>query len=154
MRPPSINFSFIFLFIAQFTLFAQDVTTVTSSNEDINDNLDLEAVTPVFGESKGLEDFEKRHNDPNTQISNLDLNNDGEVDYLRVMETADRNVHTICIQSIIAKDQYQILQRDKPHDKPQNPLAVVIQDLVAEHLALPQERHLQDPVLEEQDINN
>ena len=122
MRAPSINFSFIFLFIAQFTLFAQDVTAVTTSSEDISDN--------------------------------LDLNNDGEVDYLKVMETADRNVHTISMQSIIAKDQYQSLQQDKPHGKPQNPLAVLIQDLVAEHLALPQDRHLQDPVLEEQDINN
>lgn len=86
---------------------AQDVTTITASSEDISDNLDLEAVASVFGDSKDLEDFEKRLNDPDTQISNLDLNNDGEVDYLRVMETAENNVHSISIQAIIGKDQYQ-----------------------------------------------
>ena len=87
--------------------FAQDVTTITASSEDISDNLDLEAVASVFGESKDLEDFEKRLNDPKTKISNLDLNNDGEVDYLRVMETAEKNIHSISIQAIIGKDQYQ-----------------------------------------------
>lgn len=86
---------------------AQDVTTITANSDDISDNLDLEAVASIFGESKDLEDFEKRLNDPKTQISNLDLNNDGEVDYLRVMETAENNVHSISIQAVLGKDQYQ-----------------------------------------------
>ena len=107
MRLPSFIFLLIVLFIVPQTLLGQDVTTVTANSEDISDNLDLEAVASIFGASKDLEDFEKRLNDPNTQISNLDLNNDGEVDYLRVMETADGNVHTISIQSVIGKDQYQ-----------------------------------------------
>lgn len=93
--------------LSGLTAVSQDVTTITASNEDISDNLDLEAVASVFGESKDLEDFEKRLNDPETQISNLDLNNDGEVDYLRVMETAEKNVHSISIQAVIGKDKYQ-----------------------------------------------
>ncbi len=94
--------------VSIFSISAQDVTTIQANNEDISDNLDLEAVASIFGESKDLEDFEKRLNDPDTQISNLDLNNDGEVDYLRVMETGtEKNVHTISIQAIIGKDQYQ-----------------------------------------------
>lgn len=102
-------YSWIILYFitATFSLSAQDVTTIEANSEDISDNLDLEAVASVFGESKDLEDFEKRLNDPKTQISNLDLNNDGEVDYLRVMETAEGNVHTISIQSIMGKDLYQ-----------------------------------------------
>jgi hypothetical protein len=126
-------------------LFAQDVTTVTARSEDISDNLDLEAVASVFGESKDLEDFEKRLNGPDTQISNLDLNNDGEVDYLRVMETADGNVH---------QGRHRNLHLGQQQDKPQDLLAVLIQDQVVEHLALLQDRHHLDPVLEEQDINN
>jgi hypothetical protein len=99
---------FLFVtFLSGLTAVSQDVTTITASDQDISDNLDLEAVASVFGESKDLEDFEKRLNDPETQISNLDLNNDGEVDYLRVMETAEKNVHSISIQAVIGKDQYQ-----------------------------------------------
>ena len=101
-----INLLFLLLF-SVIPMFSQDVTTITASNDDISDNLDLEAVASIFGESKDLEDFEKRLNDPKTQISNLDLNNDGEVDYLRVMETSEKNVHSISIQAIIGKDQYQ-----------------------------------------------
>lgn len=94
-------------FIGNYSLEAQDVTTVTAANEDISDNLDLEAVASVFGEAKDLEDFEEKLNDPDTQISNLDLNNDGEVDYLRVMESVKDNVHTISIQAVLGKNEYQ-----------------------------------------------
>ncbi len=103
-------FSILFLSTVGFnSIYAQDTTTIQATSEDISDNLDLEAVASIFGESKDLEDFEKRLNDPKTQISNLDLNNDNEVDYLRVMELSndDKNIHTISIQAVIGKDQYQ-----------------------------------------------
>ncbi|MEC3905452.1 hypothetical protein VOI54_00325 [Tamlana sp. 2201CG12-4] len=88
-------------------LNAQDITTVEAMDSSISENLDLEAVASIFGESEDLEDFEKRLNDPNTQISNLDLNNDGEVDYLRVIENSNNGTHVVTIQAVIAKDQYQ-----------------------------------------------
>ena len=76
------------------------------SNE-ISDNLDLRAVASVFGDSRNLEDFERRLNDPELQISNLDLNNDNEVDYLRVIETVEYNTHVVIIQSVLDRDVYQ-----------------------------------------------
>lgn len=88
-------------------LKAQDVTTVEATDADISENLDLEAVASVFGEAKDLEDFEKKLNDPETQISNLDLNGDGEVDYLRVLEASKGETHVITIQAVIEKDKYQ-----------------------------------------------
>jgi len=97
----------VIFFFTGWKTVAQDVTTITANSDDISDNLDLEAVASIFGESKDIEDFEKRLNDPNTQISNLDLNNDGEVDYLRVMETAEKNLHSISVQAVLGKDQYQ-----------------------------------------------
>jgi len=88
-------------------IFAQDRTTVTATNSDISDNLDLRAVASIFGDSKDLADFERRLNDPNAQISNLDLNNDNRVDYLRVIETVEGNAHIIVIQSVLGLDTYQ-----------------------------------------------
>ncbi|NME69202.1 hypothetical protein [Flammeovirga aprica] len=90
-----------------FLVKAQDVTTVTATDDEISQNLDLEVVAAVFGESKDLEDFEKKLNDPEKQISNLDLNEDGEVDYLRVVDTSKKNTHVVTIQAVIGKDQYQ-----------------------------------------------
>ena len=97
----------IMLFITCNNLYAEDVTTVEAKNTEISDNLDLEAIASVFGEAKDLEEFEKKLNDPETQLSNLDLNEDGEVDYLRVMETSKGDTHLVTIQAVIGKDQYQ-----------------------------------------------
>ncbi|PCE65028.1 hypothetical protein [Sediminicola luteus] len=102
----------LFLFLSLLVLghgllFAQDVTTVEAIDENIGENLDLEAVASVFTDSEDLEDFEKRLNDPKTQISNLDLNGDGEVDYLRVLESSKDNTHVVTIQAVIGKNQFQ-----------------------------------------------
>jgi len=86
---------------------AQDKTTVRANSSDISDNLDLRAVATLFGDSRDLEDFERRLNDPKSQISNLDLNNDNYVDYLRVIETVEGNAHIIVIQAVLGKDLFQ-----------------------------------------------
>jgi hypothetical protein len=88
-------------------IVAQDITTVQAKDTEISDNLNLEAVASIFGESKDLEDFEKQLNNPDKQISNLDLNNDQEVDYLRVVEEKEEDTHLILIQAVIGKDLYQ-----------------------------------------------
>ena len=102
-----IGLLLIVFVVAIANLNAQDVTTVEATDSNISENLDLEAVASVFGESEDLEDFEKRLNDPDTQISNLDLNEDGEVDYLRVIESSKDETHLVTIQAVIAKDKYQ-----------------------------------------------
>jgi hypothetical protein len=101
----------ISLYILLLTAFgyatAQDIITVSANNFEISDNLDLQAVASIFGDSKNLEDFENRLNDPYTQISNLDLNRDGYVDYLRVVELSENHTHLIVIQAVIGNDLYQ-----------------------------------------------
>lgn len=86
---------------------AQGQTTVYAKNSDISDNLDLRAVASMFGESANLQDFERRLNDPKYQISNLDLNGDNEVDYLRVIESVENRTHVIIIQAVLDRDVYQ-----------------------------------------------
>ncbi|WP_290838318.1 hypothetical protein [Flavobacterium sp.] len=88
-------------------LFAQDRTTVTATNYDVSDNLDLKAVASIFGDSRDLEDFERRLNDPDLQISNLDLNGDNEVDYLRVIESTEGNTRLVVVQAVLDRDVYQ-----------------------------------------------
>ena len=97
----------IIMVMAFSSVYADDVTTVEAKNSDISNNLDLEAIASIFGECNDLEDFEQRLNDPETQISNLDLNGDEEVDYLRVVEISEGGTHLIAIQAVIAQDLYQ-----------------------------------------------
>ena len=86
---------------------AQAGATVYAKNSDISDNLDLRAVASMFGESANLQDFERRLNDPKYQISNLDLNGDDEVDYLRVIESVEDRTHVVIIQAVLDRDVYQ-----------------------------------------------
>ncbi|MGE6355425.1 hypothetical protein ACQKCJ_16270 [Flavobacterium sp. NPDC079362] len=100
------------LFIALLTLgfssvSVQGQTTVYAKNSDISDNLDLRAVASMFGESANLQDFERRLNDPKYQISNLDLNGDDQVDYLRVIESVENRTHVVIIQAVLDRDVYQ-----------------------------------------------
>jgi len=87
--------------------YNSSTATVKAQNYDISDNLDLQAVASIFGDSKDLEDFERRLNDPSSQISNLDLNNDNYVDYLRVVEVGEGDIRVIVIQAVLGQDQFQ-----------------------------------------------
>jgi hypothetical protein len=100
---------------------AQKRITIEAQNDDISNNLDLKAVSTVFGESKNLEDFEQRLNDYDSGISNLDLNNDGQVDYLRVIEKNEKNIHLVVIQAVLDRDVYQdvasiVVERDRDNN--------------------------------------
>jgi hypothetical protein len=98
---------FTTLLFSSTQLLARSSAVVYSQNYQIDQDLDLNAVASIFGESRDLYDFERRLNDPYYQISNLDLNNDGYVDYLRVIETVDGNLHFIVIQAVIGNRHYQ-----------------------------------------------
>ncbi len=93
--------------LAAIAISAQQTVTVQAQSYQVSDNLDLEAVAITFGESKNVEDFERRLNDPENRISNLDLNNDGYVDFLRVVEVEEKGTHLIVIQAVIGQDLYQ-----------------------------------------------
>ena len=86
---------------------ADETVTVTATTADISENLDLKTVATLFGQAKDLEQFEQMLNNPDSAFSNLDLNGDGDVDYLRVIETADQDRHLVVIQAVLAKDIYQ-----------------------------------------------
>ena len=95
------------LFLVPHSVMADETVTVTATTSDISENLDLKTVATLFGQAKDLEQFEQMLNNPDSAFSNLDLNGDGEVDYLRVVETADGNRHLVVIQAVLAKDIYQ-----------------------------------------------
>lgn len=106
MKTTALVFGFI-LSVLSVPSYSQDRTTVIANSNEISDNLDLRAVAHVFGEADNLEDFERRLNDPSLKISNLDLNYDNQVDYMRVIESVEDNTHLIIIQAVIGQDSFQ-----------------------------------------------
>ena len=92
--------------------YADETVTVTATSSDISENLDLKTVATLFGQAKDLEQFEQLLNDPDSAFSNLDLNADGEVDYLRVIETADNNRHLVVVQAVHLPQSRDLHQHD------------------------------------------
>ncbi|MCJ7819966.1 MAG: hypothetical protein MUP53_02085, partial [Bacteroidales bacterium] len=71
------------------------------------DNLNLFAVMKLFQESETLEGFERSLNDENSRINNLDLNGDNYIDYIRVLDYVDGDVHTIVLQVALDRNNNQ-----------------------------------------------
>lgn len=80
---------------------------VIAMDKDISLYLDLQAVGAAFAQSSTVEEFEYLLNDASYMLSNLDLNGDGYVDYLRVMETIEGRAHVFVIQAVLAQNVYQ-----------------------------------------------
>jgi len=86
--------------------FQEDVTIVAPTSEAAQ-GLDLHAVAELFTETKDLEAFERALNDPETGINNLDLDDNGEVDYIRIVEEVEGDVHIIILQVPLGENEFQ-----------------------------------------------
>ena len=100
------------VYTTQVTTPAPKVTTtttvtVTSFNNDLSFYLDLNAVAAAFAESRSVQEFEQILNSPRYMINNLDLNRDGWIDYLRVLETRQGHRHVFLIQACLAPSMFQ-----------------------------------------------
>ena len=95
------------LMLMSTALWADETVTVSANSSDISEGLDLKVVAKLFAEAKNLEEFETMLNNPDSAFCNLDLNGDGQVDYLRVIETGEGNKRLVVLQAVLAKDIYQ-----------------------------------------------
>lgn len=77
------------------------------SNGFISDNFSLEGALQIFKQSNTMEEFENSLNNENSNVNNLDLNNDGYIDYLTVSDYQDKDVHVIVISTYLDKNERQ-----------------------------------------------
>ncbi len=94
------------LSVGNISVLAQDITIVTPTSEAA-EGLDLKAVSELFRDSENLEEFEKTLNDPEVGINNLDLDENGEVDFIRVVEKVSDDTHVIILQVLLAENEFQ-----------------------------------------------
>ncbi len=96
------------LFFGAFSLqvSAQD-GSVPDSTGLYGDGLVLTAVLNLFQESESLEKFEENLNKEKSGINNLDLNEDGETDYIRIEDQMEGDVHAIILQVAISESESQ-----------------------------------------------
>ena len=82
-------------------------TQVYATEPDISLYLDLQAVAAAFAQSSSIREFEALLNNSSYIISDLDLNRDGYVDYLRVVSAMQGYNHVFVIQAALAPNVYQ-----------------------------------------------
>lgn len=81
--------------------------TVNAIERDLCLQLDLQAVAGAFAQSSSVREFESLLNNSSYIISNLDIDGDGYVDYLRVLETIEGYNHVFLIQAVLGHNMYQ-----------------------------------------------
>lgn len=105
-----IGLLMIVFIVAIANLNAQDKTETKTDSELLGlpgDNLDLYATLDLFQKSKTIEEFEASLNDEKTGINNLDLNLDGDVDFIKVVTHKEDNDFAFVLQVDILKDEIQ-----------------------------------------------
>ena len=84
------------------------VTPVFGQESDkIGEDFDLEALPGILEKVSSFEELEKSINDSTNNINNLDLDNNGEVDYILIQEEADGETHIAFLRVAMAEDEFQ-----------------------------------------------
>lgn len=81
--------------------------TVPDSTGLPGDRFSIQGALELFKNAKDLEGFERALNTEDQHVNNLDLDGDGEVDYVRVTDHAEGDAHAITLQVALGKDEVQ-----------------------------------------------
>ena len=84
-------------------LMAQNSEPATEAAED----LDLYGVAELLQQAESLEDFENKLNDQATEVNNLDLNGDQQVDYIAVIEESEGDTHVAILRALLGENESQ-----------------------------------------------
>jgi hypothetical protein len=95
--------SLLFVILGITFGFAQD----DDRPEYTGENFSLEGALAMFKNAASLEDFEKLINDQNNNVNNLDLNNDGDIDYINVSDIQEKDAHVIVLSTYLSETEKQ-----------------------------------------------
>lgn len=95
------------LFLTIFTAAFTGVKAQQDSTGMPGDNFSLQGALEMFKRASSPEDFEKRINTADNHVNNLDLNGDGEVDYIKVIDKAGKDVHAFVLQVAVSEKDNQ-----------------------------------------------
>jgi len=79
----------------------------TDQSELPGDNFSLEGALELFKKSPSPEEFEHLLNSPDSKVNNLDLNGDNAIDYIRVIDRNEGNVHAFILQAVVSETESQ-----------------------------------------------
>jgi hypothetical protein len=108
--------SAMFCFLLSTTAYSQ---TKPDSLGLPGDNFDLYGALELFKKADTPENFEKALNSNDNEVNNLDLDGDGKVDYVKVIDKQDGSAHTLVLQVAVSESETQdvaVIEVDKTND--------------------------------------
>ncbi len=133
-----------FLAIACFIVITSNISAQKSEQTDYadstglpGDHFSLQGALEMFKNATSIEDFEKRLNTKDNYVNNLDLNNDGKTDYIRVIDNVKNGSHAIVMQVPVNKTESQdiaVIEIEKNSEKNVSLQIVGDQDLYGENI--------------------
>lgn len=96
----------VLILLATSNLQAQTSQTPTGPALP-GDNFSLQGALDLFKQAGSPEDFEKLLNSENSKVNNLDLNEDGNTDYIKVVSKRENDVEVFVLQDLISETESQ-----------------------------------------------
>ncbi len=94
--------------LSLFFLMVGGIAVMGQDRQDVpGDDFSLEGALELFKKSQSPEEFERLLNSASSKVNNLDLNGDGEIDYMRVIDKNEGNIHVFIIQAVISEKESQ-----------------------------------------------
>ena len=103
----SISFSSLLFMLCFFFATWANAHIVQDSTGLPGDHFSLEGALELFKKAQSPEDFEKLLNQEDSEVNNLDLNEDGQTDYIRVIDTKENDVHALILQVPVNEQESQ-----------------------------------------------
>lgn len=98
---------FACLYLGFLPLTSSAQNTETDSTGFAGDHFNLKDALSLFEKAESLEAFEKALNQEEHHVNNLDLNEDGAIDYIRVVDHMEDDVHAIVLQVPLSANESQ-----------------------------------------------
>ena len=95
------------LLVVLLSMSFLEVSAFVDSTGLAGDHFSLEGALELFKKAKSPEAFEKLLNQEDQSINNLDLNEDNQVDYIRVIDHMKDNVHALVLQVPLNENESQ-----------------------------------------------
>lgn len=93
--------------LISFAVRSQDTEIDQKETGLPGDHFSLQGALDLFKKSSSPEEFEKLLNTESNQVNNLDLNGDGEIDYIRVVDQTEDDVHALILQAVVNDKESQ-----------------------------------------------
>jgi len=112
--------SILTMMLATFLSYGSTASAIDADSTGLpGDHFSLQGAIEMFKKAGSPEEFEKLINTQSNNVNNLDLNGDGEIDYVKVIDKTEKDVHVFVLQVAVSENENQdiaVLELEKTGD--------------------------------------